>query len=178
MPLTHRLFSPALLILLTLLATGCTKKIDTDSAISIGPYTEFSGRLIVIEPKRRWQVIVNWKAPSPESGWLRLTHAVTGTVVEFRWLHGLMEVRNNNSVQWNNIDQQQLSAQGIVLPPQQLASLLLGKMPAHFKQKKKAVWESKASGSLIRIEWDTEKQRLIMTDILHGRRATLIIRSS
>ncbi|OIO74297.1 MAG: hypothetical protein AUJ57_02470 [Zetaproteobacteria bacterium CG1_02_53_45] len=169
----------AMLLLLVFIVAGCSKKIgiEHDTAVGIGPYSTFSGRLIVIEPKRRWQVALDWQAASPENGWLRLSHAATGTVVEFRWLQNNMEVRDNSHPEWKSINQQQLSKQGIVLPPQQLAGILLGKMPAHFKQKSDTMWESKATGSLIRIEWDAEKQRLTMTDILHGRRATLIIQS-
>ncbi|GAV19704.1 hypothetical protein MMIC_P0656 [Mariprofundus micogutta] len=174
----RRLYAPALLLLLGLLVAGCAKKIDTETATGIGPYPEFSGRLIVIEPKRRWQVSVNWQSSSPEKGWLRLTHAVSGTVVDFRWSHDFMEVRDNNNGYWKNISQQQLGKQGIVLPPQQLASVLLDEMPSHFKKKNGNTWESTASGSLIRLEWKAEKQQLIMTDMLHGRRATLIIQPS
>jgi len=178
---TARLSYAGLILLLALLTASCAKQIDKGSSadsVSIGPYTEFSGRLIVIEPKRRWQVTVNWKAATPQQGWLRLTHASTGRVVEFRWLQNDMEVRDNKSGYWKQINQQQLSNQGIVLPPQMLASVLLAEMPAHFIEKKPSVWESNASGSLIRLEWSAEKQRLIMTDMLHGHRATLIIQPS
>lgn len=167
----------SLCLLLAMLATGCAKKIDTEptAAISIGPYTEFTGRLIVIEPARRWQTALDWKANSPEQGSLRLTHAATGTVVEFRWLNDAMEVRDNKNIGWRIINQTQLSQQGIVLPPQQLAAILLGNMPEHFKQYKKSSWQSRASGHLIRLEWRMESHRLIITDIKHGRRATLIV---
>jgi len=146
-----------------------------ETAASIGPYPAFSGRLIVIETTRRWQTTLNWKAESPEQGWLRLTHAASGTVVEFRWLHETMQVRDNKNTTWKQINQHQLSQQGIVLPPQQLASVLLGKIPNHFKQKKPFHWESLASGSLIKLEWNSDRHRLMISDIKHGRRATLII---
>jgi len=179
LPPMQQLRLTALLLILVFVVSGCSKQIgvEHDTAVTIGPYSEFSGRLIVIEPKRRWQVTLDWQAASPENGWLRLTHAATGTVVEFRWLQREMEVRDNSAREWKSINQQQLSKQGLVLPPQQLAGILLGRMPAHFKQKSDSMWESKATGSLIRLEWDIEKQRLTMTDILHGRRATLIIQS-
>jgi len=168
---------PLLLLLLTLLFSGCAKKIDPQSrpAISIGPYSEFTGRLIVIETSRRWQTALDWKAESPEQGRLRLTHAATGTVVEFRWHNNFMEVRDNKNRYWKSINQSQLSQQGIVLPPQQLAAILLGNMPEHFTQKKTTEWESRASGSLIRLQWNPDTYRLTISDIQHGRRATLII---
>ena len=168
---------PLLFLLLALLFSGCAKKIDPrgEPAITIGPYAEFTGRLIVIETTRRWQTALDWKAESPEQGWLRLTHAATGTVVEFRWLNNFMEVRDNKNRYWKSINQSQLSQQGIVLPPQQLAAILLGKMPEHFKQTKTTEWESLTSGNLIRLQWNPDTYRLTITDIKHGRRATLII---
>jgi hypothetical protein len=142
---------------------------------AIGPYPDFSGRLIVIEPARRWQVLLKWQAETAEQGRVRLTHAATGSVVELQWQHEKIQVRDNKHPDWQIIGQQKLAELGIVMPPQQLASVLLGNMPAHFKRKNGNTWESRQTGDLIRLHWQASRQKLSMTDIKHGRRATLII---
>jgi hypothetical protein len=148
---------------------------ESTKAVSIGPYPSFSGRLIVIEPAKRWQVLIKWKANQPEHGWLRMTHAATGTVIELRWQGEAMQVRDNREPAWRPIGLGQLSKHGIVIQPQTLAAILLGHMPSHFKQKDKQTWESRQSGSLIRLRWQAQAHKLTMTDLKHGRKATLII---
>jgi len=86
-----------------------------------------------------------------------------------------MEVRDNRTPFWRDIQPAELAEHGIVLPPNQLASILLGNMPSHFHQKKNNMWESKQSGSLIRLQWQAERQMLTISDIQHGRVAKLLI---
>jgi len=167
-------------IAIMLLSGGCasTSKHQPDApakAVSIGPYPAFSGRLIVIEPTRRWQVLITWEASQPEHGWLRITHAATGTVVELRWQAESMQIRDNREPQWRQIGLEQLSKHGIVIPPQALAAILLGHMPDRFKSTDDQTWESRESGSLIRLRWQQQSHKLIMIDMKHGRKATLII---
>jgi len=171
----------ALALLIMLSACSLTTPIDQSatnkvlSGSSIGPYSNFSGRLIVINPSRRWQVDVDWHTYASESGKMRLSHAFSGTVVDFRWNHTKMEIRDNKSPYWRPIQQEVLTKHGIVLPPNQLASILLGKIPSHFHQKKNNMWESKQSGSLIRLLWQAELKKLTISDIKHGRVAKLMI---
>ena len=167
---------PLLLIIVSILASACAKQpMLTTQPGEIGPYSQFSARLIVMEPKHRWQVMLQWHADSAEKGEARLTHAATGTVIELRWSGTQMQVRSTESRIWKPIDPAQLGNQGIVIPPQQLAAILLGEMPAHFIAKKQGVWESRKSGSPIRLQWTGSLQKLTMTDIKHGRQATMLI---
>ena len=168
-------WTTSLLILALFTIPSCATLSGKPQATSIGPYSQFNGRLIVIEPSRRWQVLLKWQAESQEQGWLRLTHAATGKVVEFQWLFEQMHIRDNSHPEWQPIGRQKLAEQGIVIPPQQLASILLGAMPAHFKRKNGNIWESRKGGNLIRLQWQAEQQKLSMTDMAHGRTATLII---
>ncbi len=162
-----------------LLLGGCAGTLhQPDSpaaAVAIGPYTAFSARLIVIEPNRRWQVLLKWQAYTPELGWLRMTHAATGTVVELRWQGEAMQIRDNREPDWRSVGLGQLSRHGIVIQPQALAAILLGHMPNRFKQTDAQTWESRQSGSLIRLQWQAQAHKLTMTDLKHGRKATLII---
>ena len=146
----------------------------------IGPYSEFSGRLLVMQPRRRWQVSLQWASSNPEQGWLRLTHAASNSVVELRWQDQEMQLRSNTHTAWQAISEQQLAEQGIVLPPQQLAALFLGRIPEHFVQKpaegqNEIIWETLGMKPFIRLQWRASSQRLSMTDMTHGRRAILII---
>jgi len=167
-------------IIVVLLSGGCasTSKYqpgEAGKAVAIGPYASFSGRLIVIEPARRWQVLIQWKAEQAKRGWLRITHAATGTVVELRWQGKAMQIRDNNAPAWQPIGLAKLSKYGIVIPPQTLAAILLGHMPDHFIQKDEQTWESRQSGHLIRLRWQSNTHKLTMSDLKHGRKATLII---
>jgi len=142
---------------------------------SIGPYSKFSGRLIVIQPSKRWQVAIDWQAQEPKHGQLRLSHAATATVIDFRWSDNDMEIRDNKFPYWRPIQQDELTTYGLVIPPQQLASILLNHIPQHYIEKKPGTWESKDSGSLIRIHWQADLKKLTISDIQHGRVAKLII---
>jgi hypothetical protein len=167
------------LIVLLLSFSSCATVWDRQSSANmpsaIGPYGDFSGRLIVIEPARRWQVLLEWQAETAELGRVRLTHAATGTVVELQWQHEKIQVRDNKHPDWRAIGQQKLAELGIVIPLQQLASILLGKMPVYFKRKNDDAWESRQTGDLIRLHWQAGKRKLSLTDIKHGRQAMLFI---
>lgn len=160
-----------------LMLAGCAgKQIESDEqAVAIGPYPAFNGRLIVIEPARRWQTLIDWQAKEPSQGQLRLTHAATGTVIEFRWQRGRMWLRSNREPQWRPIAREQLAEQGIVIPPQELAAILLGHMPAPYRPTATNEWENHENGTFIRVAWHPEQHKLKLTDIRHGRIATLLI---
>ncbi len=165
----------AMLLLGSCAVTSQHQPDEPAKAVSIGPYPSFSGRLIVIEPTRRWQVLINWKADQPDHGWLRISHAVTGTVVELRWQGKAMQIRDNREPAWKALGLEQLSVHGIVIPPQMLAAILLGHIPEYFKQTGEQRWESRQSGSLIRLRWQPRVHKLTMTDMKRGRKAMLII---
>jgi len=145
--------------------------------LSIGPYSSFSGRLIVFDSERRWQVSLDWQAARPDTGKLRLSHALTGTVVDFRWTKDGMQVRDNKAPYWRPIQQQELAKHGIVIPPSQLASILLNQTPSHFQRIKHDTWQSTESGSPIQLRWQEKLHSLTIIDIQHHRTARLIIKS-
>jgi len=160
--------------------SGCTTTSLHKPAVpvtpaSIGPYPSFSGRLIVIEPTKRWQVSLKWQANRPEHGWLRITHAATGVVVELRWQGKTLQIRDNQQPAWRHIELEKLSEHGIIIPPHELAAILLGQMPVHFKQKSEQIWESRQTGHLIRLRWQQGLRKLTITDMKYGRKAVLNI---
>ncbi|MES0372047.1 MAG: hypothetical protein ABUK11_07180 [Mariprofundaceae bacterium] len=165
---------PAIIAALMVSACATTGQHHKESVI--GPYTTFSGRLIVIEPARRWQAVLNWDG-TPEKGELRLTHAASNRIVKLSWHHDSIRILDNQSPvhEWRGISGEELVSNGIILPPQQLALILSGNMPKRLIQKKPGTWEGKLNEAFLRIKWSAEKQRLELMDITHGRKAILII---
>ncbi|MDX8395571.1 MAG: hypothetical protein R8K22_04060 [Mariprofundaceae bacterium] len=166
----------AVLLVGILIGACATTPSSTSSFTNIGPYTDFTGRLLVIEPSRRWQVMIQWKG-DPKQGWTRLTHAASGRIIELQWHNQQMQKRDNqgHSSDWHPITQTQLTQDGIILSPQHLAQVLSGKVPTVFKYKQDGIWEGHLHQGFIRIRWQANSRRLTMTDITHGRTATLII---
>ncbi len=165
----------SVVVVLLLSACATTGEKLSESA-SIGPYTQFSGRLIVMEPKHRWQVTVQWRG-DPDSGTVRLTHAATQRIVELAWEGELLRIRDNQQAgdHWQVITQEKLATHGIILPPQQLAGILTGHIPPSFTEKESGEWEGKINGSFLKMKWLASQHRLELMDISQGRKATLII---
>ncbi|MFQ5582500.1 MAG: hypothetical protein ACE5F3_07755 [Mariprofundaceae bacterium] len=149
----------------------------TELIAGIGPYPTFTGRLIVIEPNRRWQAAINWQAATPDHGWLRLTHAASARIVEMEWTDDSIWMRDNQaaSPDWRPVSAKELAMHGIVLTPQALTAILLGAMPQTFKSRQPHIWEGKHAGSMMRLQWSQQSKRLTVTDITYGRKAILII---
>jgi hypothetical protein len=168
---------------LWLIALGCLLLLNACATIQqnghggIGPYAQFSGRLIVIEPGRRWQAVLDWRAHDPATGWMRLTHAASARIIELEWHGENMHIRDNRagSPLWQPIGMEALAEHGIMLPPATLASILLGAMPPSFTVSGSNEWRGKLNSSFIRLRWQPDARRLTLTDISHGRRAILII---
>jgi len=160
-----------------LFITSCASLPAPEQAAGIGPYSSLHARLLVIEPSKRWQVLLDWHADSPVSGHARMSHAASNTVVELRWRHDDIELRDNKTPAWRKVSTAQLAEQGIVVSPYTLSRFLAGRIPAGFKQRETNTWESRQAGGIIRVQWYAQAGRLELSDIKHGKRATLIILS-
>jgi len=159
------------------MTTACATLPETAEAPGIGPYHTIHARLLVIEPARRWQVMLDWQAESAAKGQARLVHAASNNVIELRWQQDDIELRDNHSPQWRKVGIDQLAEQGIVVSPYILSQFLAGRVPPGFRSKKANHWESNKGGNLVRVIWSAASKRLELSDIKHGRRATLIILS-
>lgn len=166
------------LLAAVLLLGGCATHRPTTEAQGIGPYTDFSARLIVIDSARRWQVSVQWNG-TPEQGEARILHAASNRIVRIAWQGDRIMLLDNLAPDrgWAPISEQQLQAHGIILPPGQIARILSGNMPPELVRKKNGEWEGKLSGTLLHIRWIGQAQRVELTDVTHGRKAILIIES-
>ncbi len=152
------------------------------SRAGIGPWPAFDGRLIVIEPARRWQALMRWNAPDPERGEARFTHAASGLVVEIRWHGKAIQLRDSRQRQWRPVPPETLARLGIWLPPRELAALLLGRIPPDFHAVRAAGrndgarrWQARRNGRLLRIEWLPAARKLRLVDVTRGASATLIL---
>ena len=163
------------LLCVFLITTGCASLPGTEVAQGIGPYRFIHARLLVIEPKRRWQVMLDWQAETPVNGHARLTHAASNTIIEMRWANNDIQLRDSNTPEWRKASMEQLAEQGIVISPYILSKFLAGQIPPGFRETGPNTWERKHGGELLRVVWQAEAQRLEFSDIRHGRRATLMI---
>ena len=77
--------------------------------------------------------------------------------------------------EWGAINEADLAAHGIVIPPRQLAAILLGHMPPAFRPIGPDRWQTTRRGHLIRIDWHPSARRLTLTDMKRGSRAMLLI---
>ena len=172
-----RAASRVLPVLAALFIGSCMPAKTVSPTAGIGPYPVFTGRLIVINASKRWQVVINWRASTPEHGWVRLTHAASGRIIEMEWKGEAMWLRDNQaaSPDWRPVSGTELATHGIVLTPQTLAMILLGTMPPNFTSRQHHIWEGRHGGSVMRLQWSATDKRLTITDINHGRKAILII---
>jgi len=155
-----------------LLLSGCTAAIrPAQETISTGIH----GRLLVIGPARRWQAMFDLKAPSPDHGWLRISHAASGRIIELRWNGAIMQLRDNHSAHpgWRPIGAAELAGHGIVLQPAELAGFLMGQTPAGFAATRPGHWTARRGKSRIQV-WRHGK-RLSITDLSRGRRAVILL---
>jgi len=158
-----------------LLLSSCATVKPADHASGIGPYTELSGRLLVIQSARRWQVELDWHG-TPAAGHARLTHAASNRIVELDWSGSHIRIRDNQQdTAWRHVSARQLEEQGIIMPPRQMAELLGGKLPAGFKERAPNRWEGELRGSHLRIDWMPESRRLTILDVTRGNKLVLLI---
>lgn len=160
------------LLLLLWVATGCVKHTNTPQ--NFKPMTTFSGRLLVISPEKRFQVDVDWQG-RPEQGSLRLTHGLSGKIVDVTWQGEHMRWRDSSqSKQWYDLSEKGLLDMGVLLPPWTLAKVFMGDMPLSMKAKGKGVWQGDWGGAFLKVKWIDGQRRVEITDMKHGRRAVVI----
>lgn len=145
----------------------------------IGPYAGFSARLLVIEPTRRWQVMVNWSGDANE-GQARFTHAASNRVLLVHWLGGTTEMLDNQDPEhvWKPISSSELAKQGMIIAPSILASILHNNIPSSFKYIGKGRWQGSASMKGIAMFWRSEAEILKISNLSRGREITLMIQPS
>ncbi len=158
---------------LMLLLAGCARPA---MEIRKEPLTEIHGRLLVIEPARRWQAMLDWHAASPDQGWLRISHAASGRIIEMRWEKTRLWLRDNRAAaaHWRPVSATELASHGIVLLPNEMAAFFAGQPPAYFERIKPGQWLAVRGESRIRVEWNG--RRMTITDFRHGRQAIVITR--
>ncbi len=133
------------------------------------------GRLLVIGPTQRWQAMFDLKALSPDHGWLRISHAASGRIIELRWNGAFMQLRDNRSPRpdWRTIGAAELAGHGIVLQPAELAGFLTGRPPAGFSAIRPGLWIIRRGKSRIQVQ--RHDKRLSITDLSLGRRAIILL---
>jgi hypothetical protein len=153
---------------------GCAK---APSKMKLPALVEFTGRLIVIEPARRWQVLVTWHSLGKNEGWLRLSHAATGRIIELRWRSKMMWLRDNQAElpDWQMITLQDLRSYGISLFPNDIALFLAGETPPDFNAAGENMWRGKRMDHTLHVKWVQSKRQLRITDVTMGKIFILMI---
>jgi len=151
------------------------KKIHTQTGI--GPYSEFSGRLLVIQKAKRWQVMLNWRSSQPQTGWLRLHHAASSRIIEVTWKNKSIQTRDNNDHPpiWKQSGYRYLQKQGINILPEDLTTFLLGNIPKGFTKKGLNEWRGYRGKSLIRVVWNPNRKSFMIMDMYKGSKIVLFI---
>ncbi len=152
---------------------SCTKHDDMKSGFE--PIQTFSGRLLVLDPKHRFQVELDWLA-NEEKGMLRLTHALSGRVVFVRWQGKEMFLRDNDiRLNWQILPESELKKMGVLLPPWQLARIFLGQYPDTMITKNHLEWKGEWNHHKLKVKWSNHYKRVEVTDYKRGSRAVVII---
>ena len=151
-----------------------SNKILTDEPLSRPVIEAFQGRLLVMEPARRWQVMIYWQA-NLQQGYTRLVHAASGRVVELKWQDHHIQMRDNQQQLpiWRQIGLETLMQHGIILEPWTLAEILHQKMPSSLHKRDGEMWQGVLHGNVIQLRWQHGGHKLTMTDMTHGRTAIL-----
>lgn len=161
------------LVCLLAVVSSCAKH-ETNQA-GYEPIKSFSGRLLVLDPKHRFQVELDWLA-SEERGLLRLTHALSGRVVFVHWQGQNMYWRDNDKMlNWQGMSVAQLHEMGVLLPPWTLAKIFLGQYPDTMHSKDERLWKGEWDGHKLQIKWINHYKRVEITDFKRGRKAVVII---
>ncbi len=146
----------------------------------IGPYHRVTARILVMEPKHIWQAMMDWQSEQADEGEIRIVHALSGRIVQFRWRHDKMWLRDNQagSPRWRPISKKGLASHGIIISPRELSEFLGGHVPSGFQPTGLNRWSTHRNNSHVRVEWNAQKKRLIFSDISHGRKVIIIILKS
>lgn len=170
----RKLLPVATVISCMFLLASCAK---TPSKMKSPALAEFTGRLIVIEPTRRWQVLISWHSLGKNEGWLRLNHAATGRIIELRWRNKMMWLRDNQAARanWQGITLEDLRSYGISLFPNDITLFLAGQTPPDFIAAGEGMWRGIRMDHTLHVKWIQSKRHLRITDVSMGKIAILMI---
>ncbi len=158
--------------LLLLILTACAK--HHTAPVNFIPKTTFSGRLLVMDPKHRFQVEIDWQT-NKKKGELRLTHALSGRVVHVTWQGKKMFWRDNEAMlAWQPLSEARLREMGVILPPWTLAKVFQGDYPQSMHSKDGRLWKGHWGAVELEIRWASEQQRVALVDFKRGNRAVVI----
>ncbi|MDQ6975289.1 MAG: hypothetical protein Q9M22_01855 [Mariprofundaceae bacterium] len=158
--------------------TACASSpYKTDNTVpNIGPYHDFSARLLVMEPKHRWQVMLRWVGDE-QSGYARLTHGASGRVLQIRWQGKNTALLDNQQLPayWRPISQKELAKRGLIVSPSILAAILHNHIPVELRYKHDGKWKGYGSWRGITMFWQPDRHSLSLSDISKGREVRIII---
>jgi len=160
------------LLLLSLVVSGCAKH---DAVMpEFTPVMQFSGRVLVMTNAKRFQLELDWQADA-YGGSMRLTHGMSGRVIDVVWRGKQMRWRDNHQDgHWRALTEEALKDMGIPMPPWQMAKVFQGTLPDTMTTKDYRTWQGRWLGVPLRIRWADQQQRVELLDMKQGWRVVVI----
>lgn len=135
---------------------------------------DFSGRLLVMGASHRFQVEMDWAGDAGQ-GSIRLTHGMSGRIVDVRWQGRVMAWRDNQQSQaWQPLTEIDLQNMGVIFPPWVMARVFTGDLPDTMVSKDQRIWQGTMAGNELKIVWASAQQKVELTDIKNGRKAVVV----
>lgn len=138
------------------------------------PIHSFSGRILVMDISHRFQLELDWNGDEKQ-GELKLTHGLSGRIVNVQWLgQNILWHDNESALAWQPLSAEALSDMGVILPPWALARIFLADLPVSMHSKDGSTWQGLMDGQALKIVWGDQQQRVSISDTRKGRKVVVI----
>jgi|GEM_PF-6614539 len=159
------------LLLLGLMFFSLSFCVKHEMVAKFEPKQDFSGRLLVMDQKHRFQLDMDW-AGDAKQGNVRLTHGLSGRIVDVRWMNETMRWRDNQqSLSWQMLTVDELLDMGVIFPPWVMAKIFAGDLPATMMSKDQRTWQGKLAEHELKIIWASAQQKVELVDLKRGKKA-------
>jgi len=162
------------LLLLCTIAFSLSFCVKHEAKTEFKPKQDFSGRLLVLSQKHRFQLDMDW-AGNATQGKVRLTHGLSGRIVDVRWLNQTMTWRDNQQVlSWQTLTEDDLLEMGVIFPPWVMAKIFMGDLPDTMHTKNQRTWKGQIAKHELQIVWADTQQKVELVDLKRGKKAVVM----
>ncbi|MDX8409508.1 MAG: hypothetical protein R8J84_05625 [Mariprofundales bacterium] len=171
----RKVLNTGLLIALLLLA-GCAshQPFNRATTTTIGPFPNPHGRILLLG-NHRAQLMFSCQSPSRQQGSCHFTHGASGRVIDIRWHHASIAMRDTSNPLWRKVSEQQLQRLGLTLAPSSLIAILTGTIPDWLQPLRNGVWQGKHQSQRIRLQWLPEKRQMDAINLSRGNRIRIFL---
>ncbi len=166
------------LLMATLLVAACAVHPPSDSTVgigtTIGPFQNPHGRMLLLG-NHRAQLLFACQSTDKQQGSCRFTHGASGQVIDVRWRHQSITMRDTSHPLWRKVSAQQLQRLGLTLTPSSLISILAGTIPDWLHPLRAGVWQGKYQGQRIRLQWQPQHRQMDAINLSRGSRIRIFL---